>query len=62
MTSEQDLTEATLAVTDGHGVDVVLDHVAGQTFADCLRATKEERAADRLRSGEALGKIVITLP
>ena len=137
VTGEQDLTEATLAATDGRGVDVVLDHVAGQTFADCLRATKEDghvvnigrvsgptstididhlsyrhltvhgvsfgftrdwemsaviagllpevlpavargeirpvidltveftqfqRAADRLRSGEALGKIVITLP
>ncbi|WP_256973327.1 zinc-binding dehydrogenase [Rhodococcus sp. NCIMB 12038] len=136
VTGEQDLTEATLAATDGRGVDVVLDHVAGQTFADCLRATKEDghvvnigrvsgptstididhlsyrhltvhgvsfgftrdwemsaviagllpevlpavargeirpvidltveftqfqRAADRLRSGEALGKIVITL-
>ncbi|MFD4368628.1 zinc-binding alcohol dehydrogenase family protein [Rhodococcus sp. NPDC058521] len=39
VTDEQDLTEATLAATGGKGVDVVLDHVAGQTFAQCLSAT-----------------------
>ena len=39
VTSEEDLTEATLAATDGNGVDVVLDHVAGETFAQCLPAT-----------------------
>ncbi|MEV0336625.1 zinc-binding dehydrogenase [Nocardia sp. NPDC050717] len=39
-TDEQDLTEATLDATDGQGVDVVLDHVAGHTFARCLPATK----------------------
>ena len=42
VTGEQDLTAATLAATDGKGVDVVLDHIAGQTFADCLPATKED--------------------
>lgn len=35
----QDLTEAVLSATGGDGVDVVLDHVAGQTFAQCLPAT-----------------------
>jgi NADPH2:quinone reductase len=39
VTAEQDLTETVLAETDGRGVDVVLDHVAGQTFAQCLPAT-----------------------
>ncbi len=39
ITADQDLTEAVLAATDGDGVDVVLDHVAGQTFAQCLPAT-----------------------
>ncbi|MEU6561602.1 quinone oxidoreductase family protein [Nocardia nova] len=39
VTSEQDLTAATLAATEDRGVDVVLDHVAGQTFAQCLPAT-----------------------
>lgn len=38
-TAEENLTEAVLAATDGKGADVVLDHVAGQTFADCLPAT-----------------------
>ena len=42
VTGEQDLTAATLSATDGEGVDVVLDHIAGQTFADCLPATKED--------------------
>jgi len=42
VTNEQDLTEATLAATDGKGVDVALDHIAGQVFAQCLPATKED--------------------
>lgn len=42
VTSEQELTEAVLAATEGRGVDLVLDHVAGQTFADCLPATAED--------------------
>ncbi|MGA4788813.1 quinone oxidoreductase family protein [Nocardia sp. AB354] len=41
VTADTDLTEATLAATDG-GVDVVLDHVGGQTFAQCLPATKHD--------------------
>ncbi|WP_410874619.1 quinone oxidoreductase family protein [Nocardia sp. A7] len=40
VTEEQDLTQATLDATDQQGVDVVLDHIAGQTFAQCLAATK----------------------
>ena len=39
VTGEEDLTEAALAATDGKGADVVLDHVAGNTFAHCLPAT-----------------------
>jgi len=39
VTGEEDLTEAALAATDGKGADVVLDHVAGDTFAHCLPAT-----------------------
>lgn len=39
VTDEQGLTDATLAATGNRGVDVVLDHLAGQTFADCLPAT-----------------------
>jgi NADPH:quinone reductase-like Zn-dependent oxidoreductase len=39
VTSEEDLTGAVLAATDDLGVDVVLDHVAGDTFAQCLPAT-----------------------
>ncbi|MFD6060505.1 quinone oxidoreductase family protein [Rhodococcus wratislaviensis] len=42
VTGEQDLTAATLSATDGKGVDVVLDHIAGQTFAQCLPATAED--------------------
>ncbi|KGN31439.1 alcohol dehydrogenase [Knoellia sinensis KCTC 19936] len=42
VTDEEDLTEAVLAATDGKGVDVVLDHVAGETFAQCLPATAED--------------------
>ncbi|MEK8142021.1 zinc-binding dehydrogenase [Streptomyces sp. M10(2022)] len=39
VTDEHNLTEAVLEATGGSGVDVVLDHVGGQTFADCLPAT-----------------------
>lgn len=42
VTSEEDLTDTVLNATGGRGVDVVLDHVAGQTFADCLSATAED--------------------
>jgi NADPH2:quinone reductase len=42
VTGEQDLAEAVLAATGGEGVDVVLDHVAGQAFADCLPATRHD--------------------
>ncbi|MGJ0184343.1 quinone oxidoreductase family protein [Corynebacterium glyciniphilum] len=42
VTGDEDLTETVLSVTDGRGVDVVLDHVAGQTFADSLPATAED--------------------
>lgn len=38
VTGEEDLTEAALAATDGRGADVVLDHVAGDAFAQCLPA------------------------
>lgn len=34
------LTDPVLALTDGEGVDLVLDHVAGETFAACLPATR----------------------
>jgi NADPH2:quinone reductase len=40
VTNQQDLLGATLAATNGKGVDVVLDHLAGQTFGQCLPATK----------------------
>ncbi|MFE4683950.1 zinc-binding alcohol dehydrogenase family protein [Streptomyces sp. NPDC056721] len=40
VTDEQDLTQAVLEATGQDGVDVVLDHVGGQTFADCLPATR----------------------
>nr|WP_236056674.1 zinc-binding dehydrogenase [Streptomyces sabulosicollis] len=36
ITEKQDLTQAVLNATGGEGVDVVLDHVGGQTFAACL--------------------------
>lgn len=39
VTGEEDLTEAALAATDRKGTDVVLDHVAGDSFAQCLPAT-----------------------
>lgn len=39
VTGDEDLTDAVLAATDDNGVDVVLDHVAGGTFAQCLPAT-----------------------
>ncbi|WP_030619288.1 quinone oxidoreductase family protein [Streptomyces fulvoviolaceus] len=44
VTGEQDLTQAVLAATGGEGVDVVLDHVGGQTFAACLPATRTDGA------------------
>lgn len=40
VTDEQSLTEAVLEATGGQGAEVVLDHVGGQTFADCLPATR----------------------
>lgn len=40
VTDGQDLTQAVLDATGGEGADVVLDHVGGQTFADCLPATR----------------------
>lgn len=36
--ADEELSAAVLAATDGHGADVVLDHVAGATFAACLSA------------------------
>ncbi|WP_040159602.1 quinone oxidoreductase family protein [Nigerium massiliense] len=42
VTSEQDLAGAVLAATGGEGVDVVLDHVAGQVFAETLPATAHD--------------------
>lgn len=39
VSGERDMGEAVLAGTGGKGVDVVLDHIAGQTFADCLPIT-----------------------
>ena len=36
---DTNLTQAVLAATDDDGVDVVLDHVAGDTFSACLPAT-----------------------
>ncbi|MFG2817085.1 zinc-binding alcohol dehydrogenase family protein [Streptomyces sp. NPDC048410] len=36
---DDDLTQAVLAATGGDGVNAVLDHVAGDTFAACLPAT-----------------------
>ena len=39
ITAAQDLTDAVLNATSQVGVDVVLDHVGGQTLADCLTAT-----------------------
>ncbi|MFB7193655.1 zinc-binding alcohol dehydrogenase family protein [Streptomyces sp. NPDC056240] len=40
VTDERDLTQTVLEATGQDGVDVVLDHVGGQTFADCLPATR----------------------
>ena len=39
-TTTQDLTETTLAATSEQGADVVLDHIGGQTLANCLTATR----------------------
>ncbi|MFG2589470.1 zinc-binding alcohol dehydrogenase family protein [Streptomyces sp. NPDC048438] len=44
VTGEQDLAQAVLDATGGDGVDLVLDHVGGQTFADCLPATRVDGA------------------
>jgi NADPH:quinone reductase-like Zn-dependent oxidoreductase len=35
----QEIAQAMLAATDGKGAEVVLDHIAGDTFAQCLPAT-----------------------
>lgn len=43
-TSDESLTDAVLEATGGDGVDLVLDHVGGGTFADCLPATKVDGA------------------
>jgi len=40
VTQGQDLTRAVLDATGEEGVEVVLDHVGGRTFADCLPATR----------------------
>jgi NADPH2:quinone reductase len=42
VTGEEDLVDAARAATDGRGADVVLDHVAGETFAQCLQAAAED--------------------
>ncbi|MFC0675189.1 quinone oxidoreductase family protein [Brachybacterium hainanense] len=42
VTGQDDLAETVLAATGGEGVDLVLDHVAGQTFADCLPLTRRD--------------------
>lgn len=39
VTGEEDLTQAVLTATGDKGAEVVLDHVAGDTFAQCLPAT-----------------------
>jgi NADPH:quinone reductase len=43
-TSSEGLADTVLGATDGGGVDVVLDHVGGQTFAEALAATKLDGA------------------
>ena len=40
VTDHQHLTEETLRVTAGEGVDVVIDHVAGEVLPLCPLATK----------------------
>ncbi|MFG2628603.1 zinc-binding dehydrogenase [Streptomyces sp. NPDC048473] len=53
-TDDQDLTQAVLDATGGEGVDVVLDHVGGQTFADCLPSTRVDgHVVDIGRLGQA---------
>ncbi|MEV7108729.1 quinone oxidoreductase family protein [Streptomyces atroolivaceus] len=42
VTDGQDLMQTALDATGGEGVDVVLDHVGGQTFANCLPATRTD--------------------
>ncbi|WP_439678401.1 quinone oxidoreductase family protein [Embleya sp. MST-111070] len=39
-TATRNLTDAVLDITGGEGVDLVLDHVGGATFAACLPATR----------------------
>jgi NADPH:quinone reductase-like Zn-dependent oxidoreductase len=39
-TQTESLDERALAATDGEGVDIALDHVGGQLFADLLPATR----------------------
>ncbi|MGW7052857.1 zinc-binding dehydrogenase [Streptomyces sp. NPDC054887] len=42
ITGEQDLVRAVMDATGGDGVDVVLDHVGGETFAVCLGAARTD--------------------
>ncbi|MGJ0184414.1 quinone oxidoreductase family protein [Corynebacterium glyciniphilum] len=42
VTTEEPISEVVLAATEGEGVNVVLDHVAGQTFAECLPLTRHD--------------------
>ncbi|WP_373689280.1 quinone oxidoreductase family protein [Rothia santali] len=42
VTGEDDLADAVFAATGGEGVELVLDHVAGQMFADCLPLTRRD--------------------
>ena len=41
VSSETDLAEGARVATDGQGVDVVLDHVGGATFAQCIGVTTD---------------------
>ncbi|MDO0929578.1 zinc-binding dehydrogenase [Streptomyces sp. TG1A-8] len=42
ITGEQDLARAVMDATGGDGVDVVLDHVGGETFTACLAAARTD--------------------
>lgn len=42
VTDDDDLVETTHAATGDTGADVVLDHIAGQTFAQALKAVAED--------------------